>query len=424
MRTIVAVTIACVMWPVAAALAHAGHELTNAPEHPGPNGEGAGEHVLVAVQDGAERSTKPDVAAQPDVPAKPDVPASPGGISGQGPLRFRVLYTSDHLPGLAQSVIERAHGGFAVDRREGRGEIYFALPEAGILQLSSDFRLVRMLNTPDEVRKTNMHNTTIWYDAEENGYLVFPANDAGRVLTTSLDGFSKHTLGPPSSEMTFDADAVNRYFSKNGKFVPTDVEYVNGKYFITTGYSNLDYVLTAEISVTKPDPAAEEATQGRRRFRRGPSGPSVSAAWTPLAFGGRGIRPGQFGTGHGVTLAPNGTTLAVSDRPNAEIDRFSQSGEYTGTVNLPEGSFPCDVDFEAGYAVVGCLHGPDRSKGAPIYILKDDKVVSTIMPKEDLGLKNFQHIHNAVLVEREGKLFIIAQAWNPGDFAILEQVIN
>ena len=93
-------------------------------------------------------------------------------------------------------------------------------------------------------------------------------------------------------------------------------------------------------------------------------------------------------------------------------------------MNLPAGSFPCDVDFEAGYAVVGCLHGADRSKGAPIYILKDDKVVSTIMPKEDLGLKNFQHIHNAVLVEREGKLFIIAQAWNPGDFAILEQVID
>jgi len=56
--------------------------------------------------------------------------------------------------------------------------------------------------------------------------------------------------------------------------------------------------------------------------------------------------------------------------------------------------------------------------------LKDDKVVSTIMPKEDLGLANFQHIHNAVLVERKGKLFIIAQAWNPGDFAILEQVTD
>ena len=413
MRILVAMTIACVIWPVAGAIAHEGHGLTNTPAHPGPDGESAAVDVLVAVQDGAERAPN----------TKPDVPASPQGISGQGELRFRVLYTADHLPGLAQSVIERAHGGFAVDRREGRGEIYFALPEAGILQLSRDFRLVRMLNTPAEVRKTNMHNTTIWYDAEENGYLAFPANDAGMVLTTSLDGFLKHTLGPPTSEMSFDADAVNRYFTRNGKFVPTDVEYVNGRYFITTGYSELDYVLTAEVSITIPDPATE-AAQGRRRFRRRPSGPSVSAAWAPLAFGGRGTGPGQFGTGHGVTLPPGGSTLVVADRPNSELDRFSLAGEYKDTVNLPEGSFPCDVDFEAGYAVVGCLHGPDRSKGAPIYILKDDKVVSTIMPKEDLGLKNFQHIHNAVLVEREGKLFIIAQAWNPGDFAILEQLSN
>ena len=74
------------------------------------------------------------------------------------------------------------------------------------------------------------------------------------------------------------------------------------------------------------------------------------------------------------------------------------------------------------YAIVGCLHGPDRSKGAPIYILKKDRVVSTIMPKEELGLERFQHIHNAVLRMLDGKLYILAQAWNPGDFAILEQV--
>jgi hypothetical protein len=73
---------------------------------------------------------------------------------------------------------------------------------------------------------------------------------------------------------------------------------------------------------------------------------------------------------------------------------------------------------------VGALHGPDRTKGAPIYILEGDNVVSTIMPKEELGLKNFQHVHNAVVREVGNKLYVIAQAWNPGDFAILEQVAN
>jgi hypothetical protein len=72
--------------------------------------------------------------------------------------------------------------------------------------------------------------------------------------------------------------------------------------------------------------------------------------------------------------------------------------------------------------VVPALDGPDKSKGAPIYILEEDRVISTVMPKEELGLPNFQHIHNAVLRQAGGKLYIIAQAWNPGDFAVLEQV--
>lgn len=391
MRTMFVWAATCSIWPFANAFPHDGHGHDQL--------EQDGTHVITLAQQtsSAEASSPAD------------------GLSGQGELKFRVLHTSDHLPEVARRVIERAHGGFAVDRREGRGEIYFALPEAGILQIGKDFGLIRMLSTPPEVRETNMHNTTVWFDAEDNGYLAFPANDAGMVFTTSMDGSLKHSLGTPTSEIAFDADAVNRYFSENGRFVPTDVEYVGGKYFVTTGYSKLDYVLSADVTITKPNPASESASQ---------AGPSVSAAWTPLAFGGKGDAPGQLGTGHGVTLAPDGTTLLVADRPYAEIDQFSQSGEYTGTVNLPKGSFPCDIDFEAGYAVVGCLHGPDRSKGAPIYILRDDKVVSTIMPKEELGLKNFQHIHNAVLVERKGKLYIIAQAWNPGDFAILEQVTD
>ncbi|MCP5113739.1 MAG: hypothetical protein GY953_23130, partial [bacterium] len=122
---------------------------------------------------------------------------------------------------------------------------------------------------------------------------------------------------------------------------------------------------------------------------------------------------------------PAGTKrIDVADRPNSEIERFTRYGQYLSTVPMPLGSFPCDVDYLGKYGIVGSLHGADRGKGAPIYILENDKVISTIMCKEDLGLENFQHIHNAVLHERGGKLYVIAQAWNPGDFAILEQVSN
>ena len=89
---------------------------------------------------------------------------------------------------------------------------------------------------------------------------------------------------------------------------------------------------------------------------------------------------------------------------------------------MPPGSLPCDIDYLDDYAIVGALRGPDTSKGAPIYILENDKLISTIMIKEDLGLEHFTHIHNAVLRKHGGKYYVIAQAWNPGDFAILEQV--
>src|SRR5690349_19682011 len=54
--------------------------------------------------------------------------ASQAGITGQGKYRFRLLYDNKHLPAKAVEVLKSAHGGFAVDRRPGKGEIYFALP--------------------------------------------------------------------------------------------------------------------------------------------------------------------------------------------------------------------------------------------------------------------------------------------------------
>ncbi len=58
-----------------------------------------------------------------------DTAQSAGHASGQGKMKFKVLYTSDHLPPEAQKeeVLTSAHGGFAIDRREGKGETYFAL---------------------------------------------------------------------------------------------------------------------------------------------------------------------------------------------------------------------------------------------------------------------------------------------------------
>ena len=140
-----------------------------------------------------------------------------------------------------------------------------------------------------------------------------------------------------------------------------------------------------------------------------------------MIFGGRGTGPGQLGTGHGITVPPGTRRIDVADRPNSEIDRYTRYGQYLSTLRMPLGSFPCDIFYDGKFGIVGSLHGPDRSKGAPVYILENDQLVSAIMAKEDLGLANFQHIHNAVARQINGKLYVIAQAWNPGDFAIFEQ---
>ena len=336
----------------------------------------------------------------PKAAATRATPASPTAVSGQGTMRFKVLYTSDHLPQEAVKVLKKAHGGFAIDRRQGRGETYFALPGGGIIQISSDLKSTRMINTPANVKKVNLHNTTIWYGSDGTAYLTFPAESAGKVFTTTLEGNLIHTLDAPSGEENFDNATVNNYFYGKGHFAPTDVEQLGGLFYVTTGYSSLDYVLTAKIASLNP----------------------FKAAWYDLVFGGKGDAPGQFGTAHGITVPPGEKRLDIADRPKAEIDRFTRYGHYRSTLNLPRGSFPCDIDYLEKYAIVGCLHGPDRSKGAPAYILGGDKLISTVMPKEELGLENFTHIHNAVLRKIGSKFYIILQAWNPGDFAILEQV--
>ncbi len=320
--------------------------------------------------------------------------------TGQGDLKFRVLHTSSALPSGAMKGLNTAHGGFAVDRRKGRGEVYFALPKVGIIRISADLSKIDLLATDDSMVQTNMHNTTVWYGKRNKAYLTFPGNDSNKVYTTTIQGDLLHTLDAPTADTPFDENRVTKYFDDGGKFVPTDVEILDQRFYITTGYSALDYVLTADVNIKD----------------------GVSAEWTPFAFGGKGSREGQFGTGHGITIAPDGKTITVADRPNSEIENFTRKGEYLGKLDLPKGSLPCDIDYESGYTVVGCLDGPDKEKGAPIYIVKDGEVKSTIMIQDDLGLKRFKHIHNAVMVSHNDTFYVIAQAWNPGDFAILEQV--
>jgi hypothetical protein len=337
------------------------------------------------------------ILAQGDGDARADAELT----TGQGEMTFKLIYQTDNLPEEAMKGITQAHGGFAVDRREGKGEAYWALPKVGILRVNSDLNKVEVLPTDMRMKTLTMHNATFWEGKGKTGYLTFPGVNGARIFTTKLDGTMVNTLNAPEQGFKFEEDRVFRWFNKPDAFIPTDVEYADGKYYITTGYSQLDWVLIANVKDKK----------------------SMSVEWTPKAFGGKGKKPGQFGTGHGITNHPDGKSITVADRPNFELDRFTYKGEYLDTLDLPEGSLPCDIDYLDDYTVVGCLDGPKgKDYGAPIYILKDGEIVSTLQIKTDLKRPLFTHIHNAVMTKKDGKYYVLAQAWNPGGFVILEQV--
>ena len=321
--------------------------------------------------------------------------------TGQGDLTFSVYKTSKDLPAEAHKGLNAAHGGFGPDRRSGKGEVYFYLPEVGILKIAADMSTIDLVPTDAAMKQNGMHNSTVWYGKGKRAYLTFPGNGNATIYTTDLEGNLINTLETPTNDIEWNKNKVTKYFADGGKFVPTDVEVFGKEMYITTGYSSLDFVLRADIK----------------------SGKKFSTTWNGDAFGGKGEGVGQFGTGHGITIGADNNSISVADRSRSEIDHFKPNGDYLSTLSLPAGSLPCDVDYIDDYTVVGCLKGPKpEENAAPIYIVKDGEVVSTILIKDDLGLSKFTHVHNAVMIAHNDTYYVIAQAWNPGDFVILKQV--
>ena len=114
---------------------------------------------------------------------------------------------------------------------------------------------------------------------------------------------------------------------------------------------------------------------------------------------------GRFGTAHGITLPPGKVRLDIADRPHSRLDRFTRYGHYLSSLKMPSGSLPCDINYlDQHYSVVPALDGPDTKKGAPIYILRDEKLISTIMPKEDLGLPELRTHPQCGTAENRGQV--------------------
>jgi hypothetical protein len=104
------------------------------------------------------------------------------------------------------------------------------------------------------------------------------------------------------------------------------------------------------------------------------------------------------------------------------------NGSFISSHSLPAGSWPCGIDFlhwEGRWlGAVGSLVDPQQDRPAPIYIVDLDtfEVLSTIRPKDDLGLDLVQHLHNVIWHVHNNRLYLVCQSWNPGFYFVLERI--
>ncbi|MEX2381533.1 MAG: hypothetical protein WD490_04050 [Opitutales bacterium] len=326
------------------------------------------------------------------------IPAA-GGVSepkeaeattGEGEWVFQTAHRYT-LPDEALDQLNGAHGGFAVDPKTH--DLYFGLKGVGLIRIGTEAGDTEIIDGLPALAEGNLHNTTLFYSGDDP-WLSFPDNEQNRVHVVNLKSRELQTLSAPM---------VNEYYRDSGSFNPTDTEFHEGTLFVADGYSPGNYITSAN---------------------------PFDAEWGDLVFGGKGTGHGEFGTAHGIAFNSNEDVLDIADRANSRIESYSLAGEYLKTVSLPAGALPCDIDFYGENAVIGCLQGPGNSTPAPIYILGGDgEIISTLKPAEDLGIDRATHIHNASWWIQPGadgvdKVFIAVTAWNPGDFFILEQVVQ
>ncbi len=333
--------------------------------------------------------------APPAVPAALQLAAPTEATTGSGEYTFRHLPVQ--IPAEMAQQLVHAHGGFAHDARSagGDGSTYFALKGVGLLNLRADVSAVDVIGGDESFANVNVHNTCL-FRAHGETFLALPSDEAQRAFLTSPRGQLLRTFPNP-------------YGDSGQAFRVTDLEYVDEQLIATNGYA--DNV----VFVTNP-------------LRREADEPSLGH-WDDHTFGGTGTEHGKFGTAHGITRMPGTNVVTIADRAHARLESFTPDGRYVGGTTLPPGTLPCDVDYLDDLTLVGCLRGPDGSTPAPIYILEHGNIVAELNITRDLGLEGFTHIHNAafhVVDQPDGprKLYVLAYAWNPGNFTVLEQVLD
>jgi hypothetical protein len=306
---------------------------------------------------------------------------SADAVTGSGKFKFRYHADLSKLPANIAAGIKNAHGGFA---KTPSGDVYFGLNGIGLIKLSADLQTKTLVSNSESLLMGGLHNCT--HVDRDGGFLVLPDNQTGRVLMVRTDGTEVKTLGRPP-------------FLPDGNYAPTDAQVADDdKLYVCDGYGSSKSVFTIDLE--------------RREYEA-------------MKFGGKtgeGQQPGKFSTNHGLTFDETDGTLMVADRERQWVQKLTTEGKFIEGYQTDQAN-PCDVDFVEfdgeRLMVVGCLSSPENGV---VKILQDGKVVSTLKPLKDLGLDQFKHIHNAIGIVVDNRLFVLCYGWNPGCYAVLEHI--
>ena len=288
---------------------------------------------------------------------------------------------------------KRMHGGFNNDPETGI--VYTGIPGYGLCSISPDLTKWTTIGTDDRL-KDNIHGIVFFIHKGEKFLAV--AQEGKRVLVLNLAGeIVSEILKPTGNEFKF-KEANEFYTSEDSNFGVTDVTYLDGTIYVAHGYSKGDFILTIKEN-------------------------NDAWSWGDLAWGGRGDKPGQFQTAHGVYAHED--HILVANRAAGQVVKFTKKGGYVDVFDeIPQGSLICNVSYKSEHYFMNALQAIGNQKSAPIYVHTSRKLKSTIIPG-DLEIPNLTNIHQVwphIITASDGskQLYLLVHGWNKGKYAVLK----
>lgn len=314
-------------------------------------------------------------------------------VTGQGEFIFswdKELTAA--LPKEAHEFEPEMHGGFNEDPETGI--VYTGIPGYGLCSISADLTEWSTIGT-DARLKDNIHGIVFFVHKGVKHLAV--AQEGKRVLVLTLDGnIVSEIVKPTGNEFNFDL-ANEFYSSEKSDFGVTDVTYLKGTIYVAHGYSAGDFVMTIKEK-------------------------GGVWSWGKLAWGGKGDKPGQFRTAHGIYAHDN--HILVANRGAGQVVKFTKKGKFVETFNDIPKSYICDISYKSEHYFMNALRAVGDQKSAPIYVHSGDELISTVIVG-DLNIPVLINIHQVWphLVEtKDGskQLYLLVHGWSKGKFAVLK----